>query len=354
MDLEVLPQDLCADRRGNLSIDYVHSLESGVPGADVVLNALTHGNEFCGMVAVVDLLEPGVRARKRRAGVRRSRCSPRPAFDFPGCRAILGLLWLAIDHSAAQTRYLHSYRPADKCLVLSHHHAGCGQCGDGQQCLGGEDLSEKRNASTATVRTDSGRPRQGDRLAVRQHRADRRGSEHTQQLQRHWPDVKQLMDAAARQHHSAVSADGERLYQRYQRVLDEVETLRAEAAGSRSAPTGKLLVPALVFYGRRFVMPLLAKLLQQHSGLRLEMRLTDLQVDLVRDGLATMRSGFDCRPPGAIGLGISSSGVSRLNQSLRLEFVSPRLKDWPRRLVPARVCAAIIALEPLRRRVPAS
>jgi LysR family transcriptional regulator, regulator for bpeEF and oprC len=82
-----------------------------------------------------------------------------------------------------------------------------------------------------------------------------------------------------------LSADGERLYQRCQRVLDEVEALRTEAAGSRAAPTGELLVSAPVFYGRRFVMPLLAKLLLQHSGLRLDMRFTDLRVDLVRDGI---------------------------------------------------------------------
>lgn len=64
MDLEVLPRDLSAYRRGNTGIDYVHRFVSDMPGPDVVVNALTHGNEFCGMVAVVDLLESGVRPLK--------------------------------------------------------------------------------------------------------------------------------------------------------------------------------------------------------------------------------------------------------------------------------------------------
>lgn len=60
---EVLPRDLSAYKTGNTGIDYVHRFESGKPGAHVLINALTHGNEFCGMVAVCDLLERGVRPK---------------------------------------------------------------------------------------------------------------------------------------------------------------------------------------------------------------------------------------------------------------------------------------------------
>jgi predicted deacylase len=59
--LEVQPRDLSAYRRGNTGIDYVHRFESGKPGPHVLINALTHGNEFCGMVAACDLLDSGVR-----------------------------------------------------------------------------------------------------------------------------------------------------------------------------------------------------------------------------------------------------------------------------------------------------
>ena len=57
----MLPRDLSAYRRGNTGIDYVHRFESGKPGPHVLINALTHGNEFCGMVAACDLLDSGVR-----------------------------------------------------------------------------------------------------------------------------------------------------------------------------------------------------------------------------------------------------------------------------------------------------
>jgi predicted deacylase len=61
--LEVLPRDLSAYRKGNTGIPYVHRFDSGRPGPHVLVNALTHGNEFCGMVAATHLLDKGVRPR---------------------------------------------------------------------------------------------------------------------------------------------------------------------------------------------------------------------------------------------------------------------------------------------------
>lgn len=60
---EVLPRDLSAYRKGNTGIDYVHRFESGKPGPHVLINALTHGNEICGMTAATHLLDTGVRPR---------------------------------------------------------------------------------------------------------------------------------------------------------------------------------------------------------------------------------------------------------------------------------------------------
>lgn len=59
--LEVLPRDLSAYRAGNTGIPYVHRFDSGKPGPHVLVNALTHGNELCGMVAATHLLDQGVR-----------------------------------------------------------------------------------------------------------------------------------------------------------------------------------------------------------------------------------------------------------------------------------------------------
>ena len=58
---EVLPRDLSAYRAGNTGVPYVHRFHSGQPGPHVLVNALTHGNEFCGMVAACHLLDAGVR-----------------------------------------------------------------------------------------------------------------------------------------------------------------------------------------------------------------------------------------------------------------------------------------------------
>jgi predicted deacylase len=60
---QVLPRDLSPYRKGNTGIDYVHRFDSGRPGPHVLVNALTHGNEFCGMVAAAHLLDTGVRPK---------------------------------------------------------------------------------------------------------------------------------------------------------------------------------------------------------------------------------------------------------------------------------------------------
>ncbi|MGZ5270107.1 MAG: succinylglutamate desuccinylase [Ramlibacter sp.] len=61
--LEVAPRDLSAYRAGNTGIPYVHRFASGRPGPHVLVNALTHGNELCGMVAATHLLDRGIRPR---------------------------------------------------------------------------------------------------------------------------------------------------------------------------------------------------------------------------------------------------------------------------------------------------
>lgn len=61
VEIEVQPRDLEPYRRGNTGVDWVHRFDSGQPGPHVLINALTHGNEFCGMVAATHLLDQGVR-----------------------------------------------------------------------------------------------------------------------------------------------------------------------------------------------------------------------------------------------------------------------------------------------------
>ncbi len=66
MDDEAYPVELTAPsiapyKRGNTGIDYVTTFDSGKAGPHVMVNALTHGNEICGAIAVDFLFREGVR-----------------------------------------------------------------------------------------------------------------------------------------------------------------------------------------------------------------------------------------------------------------------------------------------------
>jgi predicted deacylase len=80
-EFEVLPRDLSAYQAGNVGVDYVHRFESGRPGPHVLINALTHGNEFCGMVAACHLLDSGVRPLKGTLTVSFSNVEAYQTFD---------------------------------------------------------------------------------------------------------------------------------------------------------------------------------------------------------------------------------------------------------------------------------
>jgi predicted deacylase len=50
--IEISPPDISGYRTGNTGVDYVHVLDSGKPGPTVMVQALTHGNEYCGAIAL--------------------------------------------------------------------------------------------------------------------------------------------------------------------------------------------------------------------------------------------------------------------------------------------------------------
>ncbi|TAL72341.1 MAG: LysR family transcriptional regulator [Burkholderiaceae bacterium] len=83
----------------------------------------------------------------------------------------------------------------------------------------------------------------------------------------------------------SLTPDGERLYQRCQRILSEIEDLHADAAGARATVTGTLRIDLPIVYGRRILLPVLARLKRQYAGLELDVRLQDGYVDLVKDGI---------------------------------------------------------------------
>jgi len=62
--IEIQPPDISAYRQGNAGVDYVHVLDSGKPGPSAMIQALTHGNEFCGAIAVKKFLDENLNILK--------------------------------------------------------------------------------------------------------------------------------------------------------------------------------------------------------------------------------------------------------------------------------------------------
>jgi predicted deacylase len=50
--IEIRPPDIRGYRQGNTGVDYVHVLDARKPGPTVMVQALTHGNEFSGAIAL--------------------------------------------------------------------------------------------------------------------------------------------------------------------------------------------------------------------------------------------------------------------------------------------------------------
>jgi len=57
LPIEIHAPDISRWRAGNTGVDYVHRFDSGQPGPTVHVQALTHGNEICGAIALGALLE---------------------------------------------------------------------------------------------------------------------------------------------------------------------------------------------------------------------------------------------------------------------------------------------------------
>ena len=90
----------------------------------------------------------------------------------------------------------------------------------------------------------------------------------------------------------SLTPDGQSLFERCQRILDEVEALRAEAEGVRGEPTGVLRIDVPLTYGKRVVLPLLATLTARHPGLSLDVRFSDRFAAVIAEGLdAVIRIG---------------------------------------------------------------
>src|SRR3546814_10156716 len=64
--IELTPPDISAYKAGNTGIDYATTFDSGRSGPHVLINAVTHGNELCGAIAVDLLFRADVRPTRGR------------------------------------------------------------------------------------------------------------------------------------------------------------------------------------------------------------------------------------------------------------------------------------------------
>lgn len=82
-----------------------------------------------------------------------------------------------------------------------------------------------------------------------------------------------------------LTADGELLHVRCEKILAGIGELENLAANSNTEPRGELRISLPITYGKQMVMPVLARLLRAHPALCADVRLSDQQCDLVREGL---------------------------------------------------------------------
>ena len=80
--IELTPPDIAPYRAGNAGVDYVHVLDSGRPGPNVMVQALTHGNEFCGAIALDWLMRENVRPARGRLTLAFANVEAYGRFDF--------------------------------------------------------------------------------------------------------------------------------------------------------------------------------------------------------------------------------------------------------------------------------
>ena len=131
--LELSRVDLAPYREGNTGIDHVHSFDSGVPGPHVMVNALTHGNELCGMVVVRRLLDAGIRPRAGRLTLAFANVAAydRFAHDALQWRFVdrdFNRLWsdalLAQDHASVEARRAHALAPVLRTAIAHRQVSG--------------------------------------------------------------------------------------------------------------------------------------------------------------------------------------------------------------------------------------
>jgi len=59
--VELIAPDIESYRAGNIGVEFVTTFDSGKAGPHVMINAITHGNEICGAIALDHLFKGNIR-----------------------------------------------------------------------------------------------------------------------------------------------------------------------------------------------------------------------------------------------------------------------------------------------------
>jgi len=80
--IEIQPPDITPFRQSNTGVDYVHVFDSGRAGPRAMVQALTHGNEFSGAIALAQLLRGSLRPVRGSLVVAFANVTAFERFDF--------------------------------------------------------------------------------------------------------------------------------------------------------------------------------------------------------------------------------------------------------------------------------
>ena len=80
--IEISPPDIAPYKAGNAGVDYVQVLDSGKPGPNVMVQALTHGNEFCGALALKYFFDQKIKPEKGKLTLAFANVAAFARFDF--------------------------------------------------------------------------------------------------------------------------------------------------------------------------------------------------------------------------------------------------------------------------------
>ncbi len=73
--------DITRYRNGNTGVDFYSSFDSGTAGPHVMINALVHGNEVCGVIALEHLFEADIRPKRGKLTLGFSNTTAYQSFD---------------------------------------------------------------------------------------------------------------------------------------------------------------------------------------------------------------------------------------------------------------------------------